>query len=318
MKNLERYGFPIFVLIMAGLPHLLSSDWQTVAITFLVFSVVALSQDIILGKSGMFHMGQALFFGMGAYATAILNYHYGWSILATIPVAIIVPAVFGILLAGPIVHLRGDYLLVTTIGFNIVFVQVVQNDLGGVTGGPNGIFGLDSISLFGFELFSQVSVYYLALGVLLLTLGIMKNLEKSKAGRALHYLREDQLAAESIGINTRIYKIFAFALGAGIAGLAGSVFATQYSAVSPEAFNFMQSVLFFSIVIVGGSSVPGVLLGVFIMFVLPEIFREFATWRYFIFGFAMILSMILRPRGIWPATFGKIPKFLIKESNHGA
>jgi branched-chain amino acid transport system permease protein len=148
----------------------------------------------------------------------------------------------------------------------------------------------------------------------------MHNLENSKAGRALHYLREDPLAAESIGINTRVYKIFAFSLGAGLAGMAGTVFATQYAAVSPEAFDFIQSVLFFSIVIVGGSSIPGVLLGVFVMFVLPEIFREFATWRYFIFGFAMILSMILRPRGIVPATFGKIPKFLIKGEggNHGA
>ena len=318
MKNLERFGFPVFLVVMAVLPYLLDSRWQAVAITFLIFSVVALSQDIILGKAGMFNMGQALFFGMGAYATAILNSQYGWPMLATIPVAILLPALFGLLLAGPIVHLRGDYLLVVTIGFNIVFVQVVQNNLGGVTGGPNGIFGLDPMSLFGKQLASQISVYYFAFAVLLITLAIMRNLAKSKAGRALHYLREDQLAAESIGINTRIYKIFAFGLGAGIAGLAGTVYATQYAAVSPEAFEFIQSVLFFSIVLVGGSSIPGVLLGVFVMFVLPEIFREFATWRFFIFGFAMILAMILRPRGIWPATFGKIPKFLIKESNHGS
>ena len=318
MKNLERYGLPAFIVVMAVLPHLLNDRWQAVAITFLVFSVVALSQDIVLGKSGMFNMGQALFFGMGAYTTAILNNEFGWPILATIPLAIIIPAIFGVILAGPIVHLRGDYLLVTTIGFNIVFVQVLQNNLGGVTGGPNGIFGLDSLSFFGYDLMSQVSIYYFAFIVLLLTLLVIRNLEKSKPGRALHYLREDQLAAESIGINTRIYKIFAFGLGAGIAGLAGTVFATQYSAVSPEAFEFIQSVLFFSIVLVGGSSIPGILLGVFVMFVLPEIFREFATWRYFIFGFAMILAMILRPRGIWPATFGKIPKFLIKETNHGA
>ena len=303
---------------MAILPHVLDSRWQAVAITFLIFAVVALSQDIILGKCGMFNMGQALFFGLGAYTTAILNNQYGWSIIATIPLAILIPAICGVLLAGPIVHLRGDYLLVTTIGFNIVFVQVVQNNLGGITGGPNGIFGLDSLSFYGIDLTSQVSVYYFAFAVLLLTLGIMRNLAGSKAGRAMHYLREDQLAAESIGINTRIYKIFAFALGAGIAGLAGTVFAVQYSAVSPEAFDFIQSVLFFSIVIVGGSSVPGVLIGVFVMFVLPEIFREFATWRFFIFGFAMIAAMILRPRGIIPATFGKIPKFLIKENNHGA
>lgn len=318
MKQLTRFGFPAFLLVMAILPHLLNSRWQMVAITFLIFSVVALSQDIILGKAGMFNMGQAMFFGMGAYITAILNSQFGWPLLATIPVAILVPALFGVLLAGPIVHLRGDYLLVVTIGFNIVFVQVVQNNLGGVTGGPNGIFGLDSMSLFGLKLTGQMPVYYFAFVVLLLTLAIMANLQKSKAGRALHYLREDHLAAESIGINTRTYKTFAFGLGAGIAGLAGTVFATQYAAVSPEAFEFIQSVLFFSIVLVGGSSIPGVLLGVFVMFVLPEIFREFATWRFFIFGFAMILAMILRPRGIWPATFGKIPKFLIKESNHGA
>jgi len=318
MKNLQRLGYPVFIVVMAILPFLLDPRWQAVAITFLIFAVVALSQDIILGKSGMFNMGQALFFGLGAYTTAILNSKFGWPMLATIPLAILIPAVFGILLAGPIVHLRGDYLLVTTIGFNIVFVQVVQNNLGGITGGPNGIFGLDAMKLFGWELTNQVAVYYLAFAVLLLTLLVMRNLAQSKAGRALHYLREDQLAAESIGINTRVYKIFAFGLGAGIAGLAGTVYASQYAAVSPEAFDFMQSVLFFSIVIVGGSSVPGVLIGVFVMFVLPEIFREFATWRFFIFGFAMILAMILRPRGIWPATFGKIPKFLIKESNHGA
>jgi len=317
MKTLQRFGYPIFFVSMALLPHLLNSRWQAVAITFLIFAIVALSQDIILGKSGMFNMGQALFFGIGAYTTAILNSVYGWPLLATIPLAILIPAIFGVILAGPIVHLRGDYLLVVTIGFNIVFVQVVQNNLGGITGGPNGIFGLDAMSFFGIQLASQISVYYFAFAVLLLTLWVMRNLEGSKAGRALHYLREDQLAAESIGINTRIYKIFAFALGAGIAGLAGTVFATQYAAVSPEAFDFIQSVLFFSIVIVGGSSVPGVLIGVFVMFVLPEIFREFATWRFFIFGFAMIAAMILRPRGIIPASFGKIPKFLIKDSNYG-
>lgn len=318
MKKLSLAGFSVFLLVMAVLPNLLDSRWQTIAVTFLIFSVVALSQDIVLGKAGMFNMGQAMFFGMGAYITAILNSHYGWSILATIPVAVLVPALFGILLAAPVVHLRGDYLLVVTIGFNIVFVQVLINNLGGVTGGPNGIFGIDSLVLFGVVLSSQLAIYYFALAVLLLTLAIMFNLEKSKVGRALHYLREDPLAAESIGINTRVYKIFAFGLGAGLAGLAGTVFATQYSAVSPEAFEFIQSVLFFSIVLVGGSSIPGVLLGVFVMFVLPEIFREFATWRFLVFGFAMILTMILRPRGIWPATFGKIPKYLIKETKHGA
>jgi len=318
MKKIQVIGYPLFFVVMALLPAVLDSRWLVVATTFVIFTVVALSQDVVLGKAGMFNMGQALFFGLGAYTTAILNSVYGWPMLATLPVAIIIPALFGIVLAGPIIHLRGDYLLVVTIGFNIVFIQAVQNNLGGVTGGPNGIFGLEMLQIPGMGAFQEAAPYYAALFVLLLTLFIIRNLESSKAGRALHYLREDDLAAGSIGINTRVYKIFAFGVGAGIAGMAGTVFANQYSAVSPEAFNFLQSVLFFSIVIVGGSSVPGILLGVFVMFVLPEIFREFATWRYFIFGFAMIFTMILRPRGLWPAKFGRIPKaFLEKGGNHG-
>lgn len=317
MKNIQRTAYPLFFLIMAILPAMLDSRWLAVATTFVIFTIVALSTDIVLGKGGMFNMGQALFFGLGAYTSAILNAKFGWPLLATLPAAVIVPAFFGVLLAGPIVHLRGDYLLVTLIGFNIVFIQVLQNNLGGLTGGPNGIFGLDIIHLPGLEAAPQAGAFYTALFGLLLTLLVMYNLEKSKAGRALHYLREDELAASSVGINTRVYKIFAFALGAGIAGMAGTIYANQYSAVSPEAFDFVQSVLFFSIVIVGGSSIPGIFLGVFVMFVLPEIFREFATWRYFIFGFAMIFTMILRPRGIWPATFGKIPRRLIKEGTDG-
>jgi len=317
MNKLSRFGYMAFFLVVLVLPALLDSRWLTVGTTFLIFSVVALSEDIVLGKAGMFNMGHALFFGLGAYTTAILNANFGWPILATLPLAVIIPMIFGVLIAGPIVHLRGDYLLVTTIGFNIVFVQAVQNDLLGITGGPNGIFSLDSMNVFGKALDSPTAIYYFAFVVLILTLWVMRNLETSKAGRALHYLREDHIAAESIGINTRVYKIFAFALGSGLAGLAGSVYAVQYAAVSPEAFNFMQSVLFFSIIIVGGSSIPGVLIGVLVMFVLPEVFREFATWRYFIFGFAMILAMILRPRGIWPAKFGRIPKYLTGGAENG-
>ncbi len=313
IKKIQQTGYPLFFIVMALLPTFLDSRWLAVATTFVIFTIVALSQDIVLGKAGMFNMGQALFFGMGAYTTAILNSKFGVPILATLPLAILIPALFGIILAGPIIHLRGDYLLVVTIGFNIVFVQALQNNLGGVTGGPNGIFGLDMMTVPGLTSFAEFLPYYFALFILLLTLLVMHNLETSKAGRALHYLREDDLAASSIGINTRTYKIYSFAMGAGIAGMAGTVYANQYSAVSPEAFDFIQSVLFFTIVIVGGSSVPGILLGVFVMFVLPEIFREFSTWRYFIFGFAMIFTVILRPRGIWPAKFGRIPKeFLTK------
>ncbi|WP_051904393.1 branched-chain amino acid ABC transporter permease [Hippea jasoniae] len=311
-KNIVYYG--AFLLILSIIPFSLNSNWVSVMTTFLIYSVVSLSQDIVLGRAGMFDMGHAIFFGLGAYSSAILNMVFGWPIIATIPVAIILPTIASVLLAAPIIHLRGDYLLVTTIGFNIVFTQALKNNVFGITGGPNGIFGVEPLKLFGFSFSSQTSIYFLALFLLILTLIVIHNLETSKPGRALHYLNEDQLASECIGINTRFYRLYAFALSAAIAGLAGVVFTLQFSAVSPDAFNFIQSVLFFTIVLVGGpSSIPGVLLGTFFMFVVPEMFRQFAEARYLVFGIAMIVIMIFRPKGIWPAKFGRIPKYLIRE-----
>ena len=304
----------IFLLTMAVFPFLVDSAWLGIGITFLVFAVVAFSQDIILGRAGIFNMGHAIFFGIGAYTTAILNVHFGFEIIATVPFAIILPIIISILLAGPIIHLRGDYLLVATIGFNIIFEQVLKNNVFDVTGGPSGIFGIDVVRIFGYELYSDTAIYYIAFGLLLITLFIIRNLDNSKYGRALYYINKNEIAAKSMGINISYYKLFAFALGAAIAGAAASVFAIQYSAVSPESFNFMQSVMFFAIVLVGGSaSLPGIIIGTFVMFVLPELFTEFKESRYLIFGAAMVLTMILRPNGVWPATFGNIPKFLKKK-----
>ena len=304
----------IFLLTMAVFPFLVDSAWLGIGITFLVFAVVAFSQDIILGRAGIFNMGHAIFFGIGAYTTAILNVHFGFEIIATVPFAIILPIIISILLAGPIIHLRGDYLLVATIGFNIIFEQVLKNNVFDVTGGPSGIFGIDVVRIFGYELYSDTAIYYIAFGLLLITLFIIRNLDNSKYGRALYYINKNEIAAKSMGINISYYKLFAFALGAAIAGAAGRVFAIQYSAVSPESFNFMQSVMFFAIVLVGGSaSLPGIIIGTFVMFVLPELFTEFKESRYLIFGAAMVLTMILRPNGVWPATFGNIPKFLKKK-----
>ncbi len=304
----------IFLIVMGFFPLFSNSAWLAVGTTFLIYAIVAFSQDIILGRAGAFQMGHALFFGLGAYTTAILNVHYGVPIIYTFIPAIIIPLVIGIVLAGPIIHLKGDYLLVATIGFNIIFIQVIQNDIFGLTGGPNGIFGIDVVRIFGVEFMSQRAIYYMSFILLALTLLIMRNLDGSKYGRAMFYINKDDIAAQSMGINVRYYKLYAFALGSAIAGAAGSMFAIQYSAVSPEAFNVVQSIMFFTIVLVGGSaSLPGVLIGTFVMFVLPEIFREFQTARYLVFGLAMILTMILRPRGVWPVKFGNIPNYLKKK-----
>jgi len=314
MMNKTSMIAMVLLLFMGFFPLFVDSAWLAIGTTFLVFAVVAFSQDIILGRAGVFHMGHAVFFGLGAYTTAIMNVHFGLPILASWVPAVLIPMVAAFILAAPIIHLRGDYLLVATIGFNIIFIQVLENDIFGLTGGPNGIFGIDVVKLFGYEFSTQTHMYYMAFILLGITLFIMHNLDRSKFGRAMFYIHKDEIAAQSMGISIRYYKLYAFVLGAGIAGAAGSMFSVQYSAVSPEAFNVTQSIMFFTIVLVGGSaSLPGVLIGTFVMFVLPEVFREFATARYLVFGLAMILTMILRPRGIWPVKFGNIPNFLKKE-----
>lgn len=304
-------GYGIFFLIAIVYPQFVNPSWVDIGTTFALYSIVALSQDIVLGKAGMFDMGHATFFGIGAYTAAILNTVYNIPIMWTIPIAIALSALVGIIVSWPIIHLRGDYLLVATIGFNIIFYQALQNNVFGVAGGPNGIFGIGSPTILGISIASQKDIYYFAWFILALSMLVIYNVDKSKLGRSFHYLREDTLAAESFGVSKRFYKVLAFVIGAGLASMAGVIFAVQYAAVSPETFNFTQSVLFFTIVIVGGpSSVPGVLLGTFVMFVVPQIFRDFATARYFVFGIAMILTMILRPQGIWPAKFGKLPNYM--------
>jgi branched-chain amino acid transport system permease protein len=288
-------------LLCLAIPALAGSAWVAIFATFAIYAITALSEDIILGRAGIYDMGHAVYLGIGAYATAILNTALGWPILATIPAAILAAALAGGLLSAPLIRLRGDYLLVATIGFNAIFILVMQNDPGGITGGSDGIAGIDVPALFGWQLASQNALFWLDWGVLGLALLLMRNLDRCEFGRALRYIKQDQLAAATLGVDTRRVKTLAFALGAGLAGLAGSLFAVQLSSVSPSSFVFTESVTLFAIVIVGGpGSIPGVLLGAALMFVVPEIFRDFAQYRYFVFGIAMIAVMVLRPQGLWP------------------
>ncbi|MEJ2287092.1 MAG: branched-chain amino acid ABC transporter permease [Deinococcales bacterium] len=292
---------PLLWLLGLLVPVLLNGSWISIMAIFAIYAMVALSQDIVLGRAGMYDMGHAVYFGVGAYVTAILNTQFGWPIFATWPVAIVVAALIGVLLSAPIVKLRGDYLLVATIGFNIIFVLALGNNVANVTGGPDGIFGVGVPHLFALPLSSQGALFYLDWLALAAVLLLMRNLERSRIGRVFRYLKEDELAATTLGVNARYYKILAFAIGAGIAGAAGTLFAVQLASVSPGSFVFTESVTLFAIVLVGGqASIPGVLLGTALMFVVPQVFRSLAQYRYFAFGIAMIVVMVLRPQGIWP------------------
>lgn len=287
-------------------PYAMNATWLFIATLFAVYGMVALSQDIVLGRAGMFDMGHSVYFGIGAYATGILSTSFGWPVLATWPVAVFIAAVAAVALAAPIVKLRGDYLLVATLGFNAIFVLALDNNLLGLTGGADGIFGVTAPAVFGHVLASAPSQFWLCWCVLGAVLYLMLRLEKSHLGRTLRMIKTDELAATTLGVNARHYKVLAFGLGAAIAAVAGALFASVMGNVSPGSFSFAESVTLFAIVLVGGQgSVAGVMLGTVLMFVVPQAFRQLETYRYLAFGVAMMLAMILRPEGIWPRRAAK-------------
>lgn len=288
-------------LLGLAIPLVLDQTWVFIASLFAVYAIVALSQDVVLGRAGLFDMGHAVYFGVGAYVTAILNTAFGWPILLTWPLAVVAAGLVGVLVAAPIARLRGDYLLVATIGFNAIFILALDNNLGHITGGADGVFGIGVPSLFGWQAGSQNAQFWLDWAAFAVVLLLIRNLDSSHLGRTFYYIKHDQLAATTMGVDTRKYRVLAFALGAALAGFGGTLFATLMAAVSPGAFVFTESVTLFAIVLVGGQgSIPGVLLGTALMFVVPQAFRGFAQYRYFVFGIAMVLIMVLRPQGIWP------------------
>jgi len=266
-----------------------------------IYAMLALSLNVILGQAGMFHMGHTAFFAMGAYTTAILNTVYQWPIFATMPVAGLFAAIFAFLLALPIIHLRGDYLLVVTIGIVEIVGISLKNNLFGLTGGANGIYGIARPELLGLVFSTPKLQFYLIWGFTALTVLLFYLLEHSRFGRALNYIRDDDLAASGCGINVARYKLIVFTLGAFWAGMAGTLFAANIRTIEPTSFNFYESVLLFAIVILGGGGrIAGVLLGSFLLIGLQDVFRGFESARMLVFGAAMMLMMIFRPQGLLP------------------
>lgn len=290
----------LFALLLCA-PLALDRYWVDVLNSIGLYAILGLSLNIILGYAGMFHMGHAAFYAIGAYTTAILNTSYGVPVLWTLPLSGLAAALFALAVARPIIHLRGDYLLIVTIGMVEIVRIALINDVFGITGGANGIFGIDRPQLFGFKIRQPQHFFYLIWLFVGLTILLFSLLENSRFGRALNYLREDEVAAEGSGINTAAYKLAAFVLGAGWAGMAGTIFAAKMTIISPESFSFWESVVLFMIVILGGAgNIAGVILGAFLVVGLPEVFRDFASARMLFYGLAMMFMMIYRTQGILP------------------
>jgi len=293
------------ILALVIFPFFASDYLLDVAFFFGIYVLLGLSLNIVLGEVGLYDLGHAGFYAIGAYTTAVLNTRFGIPVLILLPVSALAAGLFAYLVTSPIIHLRGDYLCIVTIGMGeIVRLALINNPLG-LTGGPNGVYGIDSPTLGFLALDSSTGYYVLIWVVVALSILALYRLQRSRIGRAWNCIREDEIAAQATGIDVRAYKLLAFVLGAALAGVAGNLYAVKLMVVSPESFTFWESCLMFSIVLIGGmGSVPGVIIGAAAISLFPEIFRSFASYRLVVFGVVMILMMMFRPGGAWPRRRG--------------
>lgn len=296
----------LFLILYPFLPNV-NNYWIDVGFFVGVYVLIGLSLNIVLGEVGLFDLGHAAFYAIGAYTTGILYVQLNIPIVILLPLSALTAGAFAYLVTSPIIHLRGDYLCIVTIGIGEIVRIAALNNPFGLTNGANGITGIGNPNFGIFTVRDPIHFYYYVwILVGLVILGLI-NLQKSRVGRAWNFIREDEIAAEANGVDVKHYKLIAFVLGAALAGFAGNIYASKMMIISPANYTFMDSTLFFVIVLLGGlGSIPGNILGAAIVVIFPEIFRQFASYRLLFFGAALMVMMIFRPGGILPRRREKV------------
>ena len=321
----QRMAVLALVAVALVWPFFGSRGYVDIMTLALIYVVLGLGLNIVVGFAGLLDLGYVGFYAVGAYTYALLHQYAGFSFWECVPLSAAASALFGFLLGFPVLRLRGDYLAIVTLGFGEI-IRLLLNNLTDLTGGPDGVSGIPKPSVFGLEMARSPSMpggttfhevfgmsyqgghmviflYFLALLMVVFTYFVTSRLVRMPMGRAWEALREDEIACRSLGINPTRVKLSAFTLGAAFAGLAGSFFAARQGLVTPESFTFIESALILAIVVLGGmGSQLGVILAAILLTVLPELARSFAEYRMLIFGLVMVLMMMWRPQGLLPAT----------------
>ncbi len=349
-KHLSLFILAAVALIALPLVLQIAGDaWVRIAAFAMLYIMLALGLNIVVGLAGLLDLGYIAFYAVGAYLYALLSSNqltsnfdtlgamfpngFDVSIWLVVPMAAALAAAAGIALGTPVLKLRGDYLAIVTLGFGEI-IRIFMNNLNApinITNGPQGISGIHGIRFFGFDINQSLSIgsftipsvalyYYVFLILVVLSVILCYRLQDSRIGRAWMAMREDEIAAKAMGINTRNMKLLAFSMGATFGGVAGVMFSAFQGFVSPESFSLLESIIVLAMVVIGGMGhIPGVILGAVILSVLPEVLRYMgfiSSWQEHMFGhvfidtgilrqliyaLAMILIMILRPKGLWPA-----------------
>jgi branched-chain amino acid transport system permease protein len=321
----QHHKWLIVLVVVAAVLWPFFSDRGSVDIATLVliYVMLGLGLNIVVGFAGLLDLGFVGFYAVGAYTYALLYHWGGWSFWEALPFSGAMSALFGFLLGFPVLRLRGDYLAIVTLGFGEI-IRLLLINLNWLTGGPDGISGIPKPTVFGYEMTRTASVegqrtfhdllgltfqnqhviiylYLMALMLALITLFVSTRLKRMPVGRAWEALREDEIACRSLGLNPTRIKLSAFTLGAMFAGFGGAFFAARQGLVNPESFTFIESALILAIVVLGGmGSQVGVILAAILLTVLPEVAREFAEYRMLMFGLVMVLMMMWRPQGLLP------------------
>jgi len=267
-----------------------------------MFILMALGLNIVVGKSGLLDLGYVAFFAIGAYTQGILSTLYGWNTWEIMPFGIAFAMVAGVILGLPALRLRGDYLAIITLGFGEI-IRIVAINLS-ITGGPNGIPGIPNPpSIFGlkFDLMHPQIYFWLVLAMILLVVWMIRRFTVRRPGRAWEAIRQDEDVAALMGVNTLIYKLWSFVIGAAVGGAAGVLYASKVAVISPDMFKFDVSILILACVVFGGiGNIWGVIMGAAILAYLPERIRFISEARQLVFGAVLILMMNLRPDGLLP------------------
>jgi branched-chain amino acid transport system permease protein len=294
----DRYLL-LFLIPVIIIPFVSEDYVLDVAIISGIYIILALGLNVVVGFAGLLNLGFVAFYAIGAYSYALMNTRIGLGFWSALPVSVFLTVISGFLLAIPALRLKGDYLAVVTLGFGEI-VRIILNNWDSFTNGPNGVSGIAPPTLMGMKIGNLSSYYYLVLCFVVIAIFVMRRVQDSKIGRAWIAIREDEIASSAIGVNTLMYKLYAFAFGAFWAGLAGCLFAAKMRFVSPESFTFMESVLILCMVILGGlGSIAGVVLGALILVFLPEVLREVQMYRMLVLGAGLVFLMIFRPQGLF-------------------
>ena len=300
-RKVRLPAFAVIGVLVVVFPFITSLYQTNIMITALMYVMLGLGLNIVVGLGGILNLGYAAFYMVGAYSYALLNQHFGLNFWIALPIGAALSTLLGVLIALPLLRVRGDYLAIITLAFAEIARLVMQN-WSDFSNGPAGIAAIPRPGLFGIKLTLQQAtdyIYFLMILLTILTIFVVNRLQHSRLGRAWVAMREDEIACEAMGINVRKAKLTSFALGATWAGLAGVMFAAKTTYINPASFTVWESIIILCIVVLGGmGSILGVILAALVLILLPEYLRAFSQYRMIIFGVALVLMMVFRPGGI--------------------